>query len=325
MVDIITRSSKTTPLTDNEMDSNFSNLNNELSIKFNTADFTATNIKNVLNGGGGGGLNANTLNSYIQANANTANTIPLRDNTGTFYANINGNFTGNVTINSGSIASLTTPLSVANGGTGANTAPNARTSLGLVIGTNVQAYSPNLNTLSNQTTTGLMVRTGSGTYATRNLVAGTGITLSNTNGVAGDITITGTNPNNQTLNTSDNVRFNSIGIGQNPTNNAGELIATSITETSAERYKYNIQPIEGNYITLINSLVPVTFKWKDGGSEDVGFIAEAMNKVLPEVVSENNGICYGIQYSKLTVHLVKAIQELSKEIESLKEKLNGKL
>jgi hypothetical protein len=53
------------------------------------------------------------------------------------------------------------------------------------------------------TGTGIAVRTGADTWATRTLVAGTGISLTNANGTAGDITITNSSPNvNQTLSIS---------------------------------------------------------------------------------------------------------------------------
>lgn len=69
-------------------------------------------------------------------------------------------------------------------------APTARTTLGLTIGTNVQAQDADLDAIAGLATTGLLTRTGSGTAATRT-VTGTAneITATNGNGVAGDPTL----------------------------------------------------------------------------------------------------------------------------------------
>lgn len=82
---------------------------------------------------------------------------------------------------------LTNALPLAQGGTAATSASAARTSLGLAIGTNVQAYDGDLAALAALSSTGMVARTASDTYVMRTITGTSGnVTVSNGDGVSGN-------------------------------------------------------------------------------------------------------------------------------------------
>jgi hypothetical protein len=80
-------------------------------------------------------------------------------------------------------------IDITMGGTGAVDTATARTNLGLSIGVAVQAWGASLDAIQALNTTGYLVRTGVNTYAARNLIQpSAGITITNSDGIAGDPT-----------------------------------------------------------------------------------------------------------------------------------------
>lgn len=121
-----------------------------------------------------------------------------------------------------------------------------------------------------------------------------------------------------------------VGIGtQSPTHplhlisGARCTVAGVWTNASDGRLKEGITPIRYG-IETVKALSPVSYKMRSTGEAQIGFIAQEVAPLIPEIVSGSEGDVevgevMGISYGNLTAVLVKAIQEQQVVIEGQKE------
>jgi septal ring factor EnvC (AmiA/AmiB activator) len=110
--------------------------------------------------------------------------------------------------------------------------------------------------------------------------------------------------------------------------------ATSWTSNSDERLK-NINGTIENAVDKLMTLRAVNYSWKndENQKENLGLIAQDVEKVFPEVIDSNTLTnldenedadkteYLGVRYQELVPVLIKAIQELKTEIDSLKNQI----
>jgi hypothetical protein len=116
--------------------------------------------------------------------------------------------------------------------------------------------------------------------------------------------------------------------------NGGDIIAsadiTAYGSPSDIRLKENIKPLD-NSLSKILKLQGVTFDWKEDSEtrqytnlkEDIGFIAQQVQEVIPELVRQNDNGFLSLRDKGITALLVEAIKEQQTQIEELKTIING--
>ena len=130
-------------------------------------------------------------------------------------------------------------------------------------------------------------------------------------------------------NTSDPLIIAGNGSGSSSRSNAMTLykngnmtIAGTLTQSSDRRLKENIVPFT-NATAILEGINPVYFTFKNTethpSGRQIGFIAQEVQKVLPELV-EKDGMGYlSVDYGKMSVILLQAFKEQQQQINSMKQ------
>jgi len=114
-----------------------------------------------------------------------------------------------------------------------------------------------------------------------------------------------------------------VGIGTLP------ITATAFNVSSSARFKKNISTLEYG-LDAVLKIKPVKYQYNfdKSGLYTIGFIAEEVSEIIPEVVSHQNeehkvvsreeGIPVSMDYSKMSAVLVNAVKEQHSKVEELK-------
>ena len=130
------------------------------------------------------------------------------------------------------------------------------------------------------------------------------------------------------------VASGAFSVGVAPSTTAGRIDASNDVvafSSSDKRLKQNIIPIS-NSLSKIEKISGVEFDWKPLTEEerktihgfeghDVGVIAQEIEEVLPEVVTERDNGYKAVKYEKIVPLLIEGIKELKSENNTLRKEL----
>jgi hypothetical protein len=123
-----------------------------------------------------------------------------------------------------------------------------------------------------------------------------------------------------------------VGIGMAPTGVAmlevnGNLKTAGITETSDIRWKKDIKTLS---LAKVGQLRGVSYNWRKDefpdknfdNKEQIGLIAQEVEKIYPQLVDTDALGFKSVQYSKVVALLIEALKEQQSEISSLKAEVS---
>ena len=287
---------KGSPLTNSEVDNNFSNINITLGVLSNLGTSANANLVAAINS-----ITSNTSFSNASFTGNAS-----------FAGNVN---TSNLRVTS--FSTLGTVVSGTwNGSSISTTYTDAKvTSVGGSTGaiTNVM-IAASISTQDHGTPSAIVLTNATGTAA--NLTAN----------IANFITVTDDTSTNATRylifanGTSGAIteQVSSTKLTFNPS--TGLLTSTDYNSSSDITLKQDITTIS-NPLDIITQLTGFGFTWKDSKQKSFGLSAQDVVKVIPEIVRERPDGTKGINYMNLTAFLIEAVKALNHEVLELK-KLN---
>lgn len=107
------------------------------------------------------------------------------------------------------------------------------------------------------------------------------------------------------------------GSGKITANGASQAAFGSFSD---ERLKENIVDLPSQLNNVL-ALHPVEFDYKDGSGHQVGFIAQEVQQVYPDLVGESGGYLTLTDLNKNDARLIKAFQELAAKVEALESRV----
>ena len=319
--------------TDNQITQGTIYKDGELEYRLDTNTLYAGTFSGALSG------NATTASSSVKFMSTSHNgTYWLTNNWDGAYWKIDSNHTGGTRVDyansAGSAGSASTAGSITSQANSATITASVNESANSIVRRDANGYIHNdyFNMSANDVTTGVtqvVVETGNDGYLRYGSAAAIRSFI-NVADNANNYSLPAQYANNQYVDTTSNVHFEGLMVGQtsgataNTIRCVGDVVAYY---SSDKRLKDNIKPIE-NSLDKVNKLTGYEFDWNDKQEvyegHDIGVIAQEVEEVVPEIVETREHDGYkAVKYEKLTALLINAVNELTEQNKELKSEIEN--